>query len=160
MNPDVMTLPMTPQAFWVVTGLVGVLGLSALVYWALSGMGKEHRPPIWEELPKRGQGTAVFLCLLWLGLFGLTIVAAYLGVWEAIHPKDAGSQPNLGLGALLAALLPPGRALLQRRSADLRWEDLSHKVLRSGVATPARGRARPFCCAGGGQIAHPTCWGR
>jgi uncharacterized protein YjbI with pentapeptide repeats len=105
MMPEVTTLPISPQTFWIVAGLTGIFLLSALVFWALKSMGQDHRPPIWEDLPKRGQGMAVFLGLLWIGLFGLTIVAAYLGVWEAIHPKDAASQPGLGLGALLAALL-------------------------------------------------------
>lgn len=103
--PDEMTLPITPQTFWITTLIAAVVVLSALIYWMLRAMGQERRPPLWEELPERVQGVTVVLGLLWLGLFGLTIVAAYLGVWEAIHPKDAGSQPNLGLGALLAALL-------------------------------------------------------
>ena len=47
------------------------------------------------------------------------------------------------------ALPPPGRALLKRQSAEPRWEDLNHKALRSGLAAPARGRARP-CVARGG----------
>jgi uncharacterized protein YjbI with pentapeptide repeats len=105
MTPDVTTLPISPQTFWIVAGLTGVVLLTALVFWALKSMERDHRPPLWEDLPQRGQGITVFLGLLWIGLFGLTIVAAYLGVWEAIHPKDASSQPNLGLGALLAALL-------------------------------------------------------
>jgi uncharacterized protein YjbI with pentapeptide repeats len=105
MTPDVTTLPISLQTFWIVTGLTGAVLLSALVFWTLKSMERDHRPPLWEDLPARGQGITVFLGLLWIGLFGLTIVAAYLGVWEAIHPKDASSQPNLGLGALLAALL-------------------------------------------------------
>lgn len=105
MTPEVMTLPITPQTFWVSTVLLGVVSLTALIFGALRSMGQEHRQPIWEELPTRAQGLVVFLGLLWIGLLALTIVAAFLGVWEAIHPKDVGSQPNLGLGALLAALL-------------------------------------------------------
>jgi Pentapeptide repeats (8 copies) len=100
-----MTLPITPQTFWIATVLAVVLVLSALIYWLLQAMGQQRQPPLWEELPERGQAVTVILGLVWLGLFLLTIVAAYLGVLEAIHPKDVGSQPNLGLGALLAALL-------------------------------------------------------
>jgi uncharacterized protein YjbI with pentapeptide repeats len=105
MTPDVTTLPISPQTFWIIAGLAGVSALSALVYWALRSMDGKHRPPLWEDLPKRGQGIAVFLGLAWVGLFALTIIAAYVGVWMAIHPQGEASQPNLGLGALLAALL-------------------------------------------------------
>jgi hypothetical protein len=105
MTPDVTTLPISPQTFWIIAGLAGVSALSALVYWALRSMDGKHRPPLWEDLPKRGQGIAVFLGLAWVGLFALTIIATYVGVWMAIHPQGEASQPNLGLGALLAALL-------------------------------------------------------
>ena len=33
---------------------------------------------------------------------------------------------------------PLGRARLQRRSAELQWELLNHKVCRTNVAAPAR----------------------
>lgn len=101
----VTTLPIAPQSFWLVAGLTGTVLLSLLLYGLLSRMDRDHRPPVWEELREGWGGLTILLGLLWLGLFALTIAAAYVGVWTAIHPKDAASQPGLGLGALLAALL-------------------------------------------------------
>lgn len=105
MTPEVTTLPISPLAFWIIAVAAAVVLLSAIVYWALTVLGRDYRPPIWEDLPERGQVVSILLGMLWIGLFGLTIVAAYLGVWQAIQPKGPTSQPNLGLGALLAALL-------------------------------------------------------
>jgi hypothetical protein len=39
---------------------------------------------------------------------------------------------------------PPGRARLQLLPAEMRWDGLNHKVPRTGVGAPSRGRARPF----------------
>jgi hypothetical protein len=50
----------------------------------------------------------VLVGLVWLGLFGLTVWAAYLGIWQSIHPDPAttgSGQTPFGLGALLVALL-------------------------------------------------------
>lgn len=38
---------------------------------------------------------------------------------------------------------PPGRARLQLLPAEMRWDGLNHKVRRTGVGAPSRGRARP-----------------
>lgn len=101
----VTTLPISPIYFWTAFALLGILTVSALIYWALSGIGRDRPPPIWENLHDRWAGPTIFLGLVWLGLFTLTIIAAYVGVWQAIYAKGEAGQPNLGLGALLAALL-------------------------------------------------------
>jgi hypothetical protein len=101
----VTTLPISPQSFWLIVTFLGFLGLSVLIFGALSGLGKDHRPPLWEQVTERWRLPTILLGLLWLGLFFLTIAAAYVGVWQAIQPKGQAVQPGLGLGALLAALL-------------------------------------------------------
>lgn len=102
---DVTTLPISPQSFWTLVALLGVLALSVLIYGALSGLGKDHRPPVWEQVGEKWRLPTILMGLLWLGLFFLTIAAAYVGVWQAIQPEGKAVQPGLGLGALLAALL-------------------------------------------------------
>lgn len=99
------TLPITPQYFWTLVALLGVLGLSVVIFGALSGLGNDHRPPLWEQVSARWQLPTILMGLLWLGLFFLTIAAAFVGVWQAIQPEGKAVQPGLGLGALLAALL-------------------------------------------------------
>ncbi len=102
---DVTTLPISPQSFWMSVALLGFLAVSVLIYGALSGLGKDHRPALWEQVSDRWLLPTILMGLLWLGLFFLTIAAAYVGVWQAIQPKGQAVQPGLGLGALLAALL-------------------------------------------------------
>jgi uncharacterized protein YjbI with pentapeptide repeats len=106
MTPDSTTLPIAPHdLLW---GLVFLTGATMILWGLLKALRQKLRPKFpkaWLAVVELGKLPVVLLGLLWVGLFGLTIVAAYLGVWEAIHPKDAASQPNLGLGALLAALL-------------------------------------------------------
>lgn len=102
---DVTILPVSPQTFWPLAAVVSFATLTALIYWVISSTGKAYRPPIWEEMREGWRGPTILLGLIWLGLFALTIAAAYVGVWQALHPEGEASQPNLGLGALLAALL-------------------------------------------------------
>lgn len=100
------TLPIDPMVFRVGTTLLAL----AIAFFAyrVSGLwrGSEFARLPWEQSPEGWRGPAIFLGLLWLGLFALTVVAAYVGVWDMIHPAlgEAG-QSGLGLGALLAAML-------------------------------------------------------
>ena len=107
MTPDTITLPIAPEHFWMGAAIVGLLALSALIYWALEVTGRDYRRPTWEDIPESWRGMAILLGLIWLGLFGLTVVAAYAGVWQIIHPKgeSGGAASGLGFGALLAAML-------------------------------------------------------
>jgi uncharacterized protein YjbI with pentapeptide repeats len=105
MGDAVTTLPIAPDVFWGLVALCGIIAATATAYWFMALMGKEYRPPPWEEVPEGARGAAIFLGLLWVGLFALTIAAAYAGVWQALRPAGQATQPNLGLGALLAALL-------------------------------------------------------
>ena len=63
------------------------------------------------------------------------------------RPRVGRSSRQSSTGGFLIAHHPPG-GVLRRRSVELRWEGLRDKVLRSGVAALARGRARPFRCSG------------
>lgn len=102
------TLPIAPEHFWMGAALVGLLALSALIYWALEVTGRDYRRPSWEDIPESWRGVAILLGLLWLGLFGLTVAAAYTGVWQMIHPNEvegAKEVSGLGFGTMLAAML-------------------------------------------------------
>jgi uncharacterized protein YjbI with pentapeptide repeats len=107
MTPDTITLPIAPEHFWMGAAIVGLLALSALIYWVLEVTGRDYRRPTWEDIPESWRGMVILLGLLWLGLFGLTVMAAYAGVWQMTHPKDesSGAASGLGFGALLAAML-------------------------------------------------------
>lgn len=100
------TLPMDPRDFWPLAAAVGLAVLTLIILFALNATAGSYRRPAWEDIPESWRGTAIFLGLLWLGLFALTVVAAYVGVWDMIHPAPgAAGQSGLGLGALLAAML-------------------------------------------------------
>ncbi|WP_435260163.1 hypothetical protein ACSBLW_07245 [Thioclava sp. FR2] len=98
--------------FWPVSAIVVIFGVSWWVYWALLITGRTYRRPIWEEVPEGWRGPVIFLGLLWLGLFVLTVSASYWGVWKLIHPANVivensgtGTSASLGFGTLLAAML-------------------------------------------------------
>lgn len=106
MAAEVTVLPVAPQDFWPLVAAAGLVALTLVILFALRTTAGSYRRPVWEDLPEGWGGVAIFLGLVWIGLFGLTLIAAYLGVWQMIHPApgEAG-QTGLGLGALLAALL-------------------------------------------------------
>jgi hypothetical protein len=98
------------------TGPEWTLAITTLA--VLAGMGIAAclhilRNHPWTARLTGGQPTGVntllvLVGLAWLGLFGLTVWAAYLGIWQAIHPDTdttGSGQTPFGLGALLAALL-------------------------------------------------------
>lgn len=66
------------------------------------------------------------------------------------------SSRKSSTGGFLIAHHPPGRALLQRQSPELRWEGWHHKAPTSTVGAPARGRARPCGVRGSRAGARPT----
>lgn len=108
MTETVLTLPIAPEHLFVGLGVLGLILLSVLAYWMLAVTGRAYRRPAWEEIPEAWRGIVIFLGLVWLGLFGLTVIAAYDGVWKMIHPSPAegGAEVSgLGFGALLAAML-------------------------------------------------------
>ena len=105
MPETVTTLPISPTTFWFVFGLVCLIGITAAIYWLLNVSTRAYSPPIWEEVPGGWHPVVILLGLLWVGLFGLTIAAAYAGVWQMFDAPGAGASPGLGMGALLAALL-------------------------------------------------------
>jgi uncharacterized protein YjbI with pentapeptide repeats len=105
MTPDKMTLPITPHDFWLGIGLIAFVMLSVLIFWVLNQMDKTDQPQLWDDLPAKWRWPVVLMGLVWLGLFGLTVWAAFAGVWQTINPKGSSSQPSLGFGTLLVALL-------------------------------------------------------
>ena len=108
MDQTVIILPIAPDYVWLGMALLGLLLATGLIYGVLTQTGRPQARPIWNDIPEKGRILTIVLGLLWLGLFGLTIWAAYLGLWQAIHAKPGGTpagQSSLGFGALLAALL-------------------------------------------------------
>jgi uncharacterized protein YjbI with pentapeptide repeats len=108
MDQRVTVLPISPDYFWPGLALFGLLLATGLIYGVLTQTGRLQARPIWNDIPEKGRVLAIVLGLLWLGLFSLTIWAAYLGLWQAIHAKPGetpAGQSSLGFGALLAALL-------------------------------------------------------
>lgn len=99
--PGVTTLPIAPHLFWPAALLLAAL----LIHHLLDGLDDNRRARLWAEIRPGWLFLAVILALLWIGLFTLTIAAAFFGLWQALQPAGASVQPNLGLGALLAALL-------------------------------------------------------
>lgn len=105
MTEAVTILPIAPEHLGIMAAVIGVLILSALIYGALAMTARSYRRPVWEDIPEGWRSLAIVMALLWIGLFGLTVIAAYSGVWQMIHPKDGQAGASLGLGALLAAML-------------------------------------------------------
>ena len=103
--PGTTTLPLAPHLFWPAALLAALLLTSLLIHHLLDGLSDTRRSRLWAELRPGWLFLAVVLAILWIGLFALTIAAAFFGLWHAIQPAGANVQPNLGLGALLAALL-------------------------------------------------------
>ncbi|MFZ1471212.1 MAG: hypothetical protein WAT09_19860, partial [Paracoccaceae bacterium] len=105
MQETVTTLPISPTTFGIIFVLACLIGLTAVIYWLLNRGKHPYSPPIWEDVPGGWHPVVILLGLLWVGLFGLTIAAAYAGVWQMIGASGAPASPGLGIGALLAALL-------------------------------------------------------
>jgi len=108
MDQTVIILPIAPEYLWPGMTLIGLLLATGLVYGVLTQTGRPQARPIRDDIPEKGRAVTILLGPLWLGLFILTICAAYVGLWQAIYPKPGASpagQSSLGFGALLAALL-------------------------------------------------------
>ena len=78
--------------------VVATLGGAATIVLAASAITQAFLLPI------LGIASAIFLGLVWLGLFCLTILAAFRGLWQMIFPVGADGSGSLGLGALLLAV--------------------------------------------------------
>ncbi|WP_309664269.1 hypothetical protein [Tabrizicola sp.] len=102
------TLSIAPQDFWSLVAVMALIATCAGIYAILALQGRPYHAPIWEQLSLGGVTLVTVLGLVWIGMFGLTVLAAYLGLWQSIHPDTATTvpgQPTFGLGALVAALL-------------------------------------------------------
>lgn len=92
------TLPLPPA----VSLLIGLLLITALLYGALSLMTRKQGAPVWEGLSAGALAALVPLAVIWLGVFGLSIGAVYVGIWRFMHGE---ASVSIGLGGLIAALL-------------------------------------------------------
>lgn len=100
-------IPIPPDIFWPLSGILA-LGLAGLVAYAvISASSSPYRSPPWEKWSPLTLSLAAVFALLWGGLLALTIVSAYSGAWEILHPEETRTGPlgGFGIGALLAALL-------------------------------------------------------
>lgn len=100
-------IPIPPDIFWPLSGILA-LGLAGLVAYAvISASSSSYRSPPWEKWSPLALSLAAAFALLWGGLLALTIVSAYSGAWEILHPDEIRTGPlgGFGIGALLAALL-------------------------------------------------------
>lgn len=100
-------IPIPPDIFWPLSGILA-LGLAGLVAYAvISASSSRYRSPPWEKWSPLALSLVAVFALLWTGLLALTIVSAYSGAWEILHPDETRTGPlgGFGIGALLAALL-------------------------------------------------------
>lgn len=107
MSADVTTLPIAEQTFWTVVAVVAGLLLTAIVYWLLTQIGKDSRPPIWERIDEGMKGPVIIFGFLILTLFLGAILAAGFVILHTIQLVLRGETTgiNLGSGTLIAALL-------------------------------------------------------
>jgi hypothetical protein len=93
----------------------------------------------------------VLLGLAWLGLFCLTVLAAYVGIWNYLYPDPAnptGSQTTFALGALIAALLGAPFVIWATviKQTTLNFQKEGHITDRISKAVEQLGRRRRSRC--------------
>lgn len=103
-------LPIDPNKFWLALALTGIIVLLLGIWQGASPILRKKSPELFRFVEALVIVPATLLALLWLGLFALTVLAAFLGILQAIHPPvkppaGDGAPFGFGLGALIAALL-------------------------------------------------------
>lgn len=107
MSTEGTILPISPDHFWPISGIAMVFVASLIIYAVISGISPGRPKSVLENLLRPNGYPMIIGSLTVAALFLAALVAACFALWNSLGPAQNTNSngPNLGAGALIAALL-------------------------------------------------------